>query len=265
MSLNFSDTGKPVAKIKGGKYNGKRISLNPDMHDRDRTDFRRLRIANDAKLQHIPDTTKEREIIYITGPSGSGKSTYTRMFLEEYKKKYKDREIYLFSSLKEDESLDKIKPKRFKICDELWKNPLKVEELAESVVIFDDIDNITNKRQKEAVYDILNNILEVGRHHKITCIVTMHLPTNGRETRRILNEAHAYVYFPHSAGGKIKYLLQEYLDIDKNMIRYFKNAHSRWCCIFKNYPMAYMLEHEIGMLNTTDSDSDGDDGGGQNI
>ena len=30
MSLNFSDTGKPVAKIKGGKYNGKRISLNPD-------------------------------------------------------------------------------------------------------------------------------------------------------------------------------------------------------------------------------------------
>ena len=95
MSLNFSDTGKPVAKIKGGKYNGKRISLNPDMHDRDRTDFRKLRIANDAKLQHIPDATKEREIIYITGPSGSGKSTYTRMCLEEYKKKYKDREIYL--------------------------------------------------------------------------------------------------------------------------------------------------------------------------
>jgi len=30
--------------------------------------------------------------------------------------------------------------------------------------------------------------------------------------------------------------------------------------------MAYMLEHEIGMLNTTDSDSDGgDDGGAQNI
>ena len=30
--------------------------------------------------------------------------------------------------------------------------------------------------------------------------------------------------------------------------------------------MAYMLEHEIGMLNTTDSDDDdADDGGGQNI
>ena len=100
-------------------------------------------------------------------------------------------------------------------------------------MIFDDIDNITNKRQKEAVYDILNNILEVGRHHKITCIVTMHLPTNGRETRRILNEAHAYVYFPHSADGKVKYLLQEYLDVDRQMNRYFKNANTRYVCIFK--------------------------------
>ena len=98
MSLHFSDTGKQVAKIEGGKYNGKRININPDIHAWDETDFRRLRIANDAKFQHIPDTTKERKIIYITGPSGSGKSTYTRMFLEEYKKKYKDREIFLFQS-----------------------------------------------------------------------------------------------------------------------------------------------------------------------
>ena len=85
MSLNFSDTGKPVAKIKGGKYNGKRISINPDIHDGDQTEFKRLRIANDSKFQHIPDTTKERDINYNTGPSGNGKSTYTRMFLEEYK------------------------------------------------------------------------------------------------------------------------------------------------------------------------------------
>ena len=87
MSLNFSDTGKPVAKIKGGKYNGKRISINPDIQSRHQTEFRRLRIANDSKLQHTPDTTEERETIYVTGRSGSGKSTCTRMFIEEYKRK----------------------------------------------------------------------------------------------------------------------------------------------------------------------------------
>ena len=45
------------------------------------------------------------------------------MFLEEYKKKFPKREIYIFSRLKDDESIDKIKPKRFKICDQLWKDP----------------------------------------------------------------------------------------------------------------------------------------------
>jgi hypothetical protein len=176
------------------------------------------------------------------------------MFLEEYKRKYKDREIYLFSSLKEDESLDKIKPKRFKMDDTLWKDPLNAEELKESVCIFDDIDVLSDKKIKEAVYKIMDSVLEIGRHFKITAIITNHLPTNGLFTRRILNEAHCYVFFPHSAGGKIRYLLQEYLDIDKHMIKYFKSANSRWCVIYKNYPMAYMLEHEIGMLHANEDD-----------
>ena len=258
MTLNFNKVGKPVAMIKGGKYDKKLIYINPDLNDKDATDFKQLKIANECKFQQVPDTTKEREILYITGPSGSGKSTYTRMYIEEYKKKYKDREIYLFSSLKEDESLDKIKPKRFKIDDNLWKDPLNAEELKESVCIFDDIDVISDKKIKEAVYSIMNNVLEIGRHFSIAAIITNHLPTNGRDARRILNESMSYTFFPHSAGGKIKYLLQEYLDIDKAMVKYFKNANSRWCTVFKNFPMAYMLEHEIAMLHTNDgSDSDG--------
>ena len=180
--------------IKGGKCDKKIAYINPDLNEHDATDFKHLKIANESKFQQIPDTAKEREIIYITGPSGSGKSTYTRMFLEEYKKKFKDREIYLFSSLKEDESLDKIKPKRFKIDDTLWKDPIQAEELKESVCIFDDIDVISDKKIKEAVYSIMNNVLEIGRHFKIKPIIINHLPTNGRETRRILNEAMQYVF-----------------------------------------------------------------------
>jgi hypothetical protein len=116
--------------------------------------------------------------------------------------KYKNRPIYLFSSLPSDESLDKIKPKRFRLDDSLHEDPIKVAQLEESMCIFDDIDVISNKKIREAVYDILNQILEIGRHYKIDCICTNHLPTNGKETRRILNEAHTVVYFPHIAGGK---------------------------------------------------------------
>ena len=229
--LNLNKVGRPLARIDGGKYSGRVVSVSDQFASNAKEgddglikEFRQLKIANDSKFQHIPDTTKERSIFYITGPSGSGKSTYTRKYLEQYKKKFKNRPIYLFSSLPTDESLDKIKPKRFKLNEALHEDPIKVAELAESMCIFDDIDVISNKKIREAVYDILNQILEIGRHYKIACICTNHLPTNGRETRRILNEAHTITYFPHSAGGKIKYLLEEYVGLDRKQMAYIKKT-----------------------------------------
>jgi len=179
--------------------------------------FKSSQISNDWKFQQVPNTKSEREILYITGRSGSGKSTYTRMYLEQYKKKYKNNPIYMFSSLKE-ESLDSVKPQRFKIDDRLHQDPIQVEDLKDSIVIFDDIDVISNRKIKEAVYNILNQVLEIGRHYKISCIVTNHLPTNGNWTRRILNESSCFVYFPASSSGKIKYVLTEYIDIDKKKL-----------------------------------------------
>ena len=121
--LNLNKVGRPLAKIDGGKYSGRVVSVSDQFRtneaDSDEliSEFRQLKIANDSKFQHVPDTTKEREILYISGPSGSGKSTYTRKYLEQYKKKFKNRPIYLFSSLPSDDSLDKIQPKRIKLED----------------------------------------------------------------------------------------------------------------------------------------------------
>ena len=106
------------------------------------------------------------------------------------------------------------------------------------------------------MYDVLNQVLEIGRHYKIHCVVTNHLPTNGKDTRRILNEAHTVTYFPHSAGGKIKYLLEEYVGLDKKQVAYMRKQNSRWCTIFKNYPQCYVVEHEIGLLNLHDDSSE---------
>ena len=249
MSFNFNGSGKPVAIITGGKYDKKMISLDSDIQDIDQTSFKKLKISNDSKFVPMVNTKTEREVLYITGCSGSGKSTFTRMYLEQYKKKYKNREIYMFSSLKEDKSLDSIKPKRFIIDESLYLDPIKVDDLKESAVIFDDIDVISDKRIKEAVYNTLNQVLEIGRHHSVTVVVTNHLPTNGIWTRRILNESSIYVYFPASAGGQVKYLLTENLDIDKKQIKYWKQCNSRWVLIGKNFPQYYITEHEIGLLN----------------
>jgi len=263
--LNLNKVGRPLAKIGGGKYNGQIVSVSDQFASKEGEEsdglireFRKLKIANDSKFQHIPDTTNERSILYITGPSGSGKSTYTRKYLQEYTKKFKDRPIYLFSSLPKDESLDAVKPKRIRMDASLHEDPIKIEELAQSVCIFDDIDVITDKKIRQAVYDILNQCLEIGRHYKVDTIITNHLPTGGKDTRRVLNEAHAITYFPHSAGGKIKYMLEEYVGLDRKQIAYIKRQKSRWATIFKNYPMTYLLEHEVGLLDQDDDDEEYD-------
>ena len=160
--LTLSKVGRPLAKIDGGKYSGRMVSVSDQFasgNQKEASDglikeFRQLKVANDSKPQQVPDTTKEREILYITGPSGSGKSTYTRKYLEQYKKKYKNRPIYLFSSLSSDDSLDKIGPKRIKLSEGIHMDPIEVEELRESICIFDDIGVISDKKIREAVYDI---------------------------------------------------------------------------------------------------------------
>ena len=246
---------KPLCKIIGGKYNNKVISIDPNISEADYvTTFKKLEIGNSSKLQMIPDTSQERTVWYITGPSGSGKSYFVRMFCEQYKKKFKNNEIYLFSNLKEDVSLDSVKPKRVKLNEELYTDPINVEEFADACVIFDDTDCISDRKIRNAVCSILDQCLEVGRHFRISVLITFHLPSDRQATRKMLNECGYMVYFPQSCSSKIRYVLTTYLDIDEKMIKFFKRLNSRWICIKKNFPMCWVSEHSCALLNVDSDD-----------
>ena len=91
LKLNKEDIS--FAKISNGTHNNTVITMN------DGKGFKQLKIANDAKLQLIPNPKTERDILYITGPSGSGKSTFSLKYLEYYENTLKDNEVYLLSSL----------------------------------------------------------------------------------------------------------------------------------------------------------------------
>jgi hypothetical protein len=52
----------------------------------------------------------------------------------------------MFSSLQEDKSLDSIKPKRFKLDESLYQDPIKMEDVKGSFIIYDDIDVISDKK-----------------------------------------------------------------------------------------------------------------------
>ena len=63
--------------------------------------------------------------------------------------------VDLLSSLPDDEILDNIKPNRITVEDSLIADPINIKEFADTVVMFDDIDVLTNKKIREEAYKIM--------------------------------------------------------------------------------------------------------------
>jgi len=202
-------------------------------------------------LQVIPETDpNKREIIFVAGASGSGKSYWTAGYANEYKKIYPDRNIIIFSKLDDDDILDKLKPLRIEINDELLTNPINMEELKNSLVIFDDTDTISDKLHLNAINQIKTDVLEIGRHFNISAVITSHLLTNYSKTRTILNELHKLVVYPASGSSHaINHVLTQYMGLDKLDVNKIRKLYSRWICVSRHYPSYIIYEKGSYLLN----------------
>lgn len=190
-------------------------------------------------IQHLPNRKQERDILYISARSGAGKSWYAKDYANKYREMYPKRDIYLFSGVSSDAgSIDKIKKlQRINLDAEFMKADIGLDEVCNSLLIFDDIDAIQDKLLLNKLYSLLNLVLTTGRHSKTSVIFTTHTPCNGKLTKIILAEAHSVTLFVKSMGNKsLKYLLDSYYGLDKHQIEKIKNLPSRWITITRTYP-----------------------------
>ena len=117
-------------------------------------------------------------------------------------------------------------------------------------MILDDTDTITNKKILQKVNQIRDDILQCGRHHNVSCLITSHTACNGIQTRLCLNESHFITFFPSGLGGRaLKYLLENYLGLDKPQIKRVKSIDSRAVTIIKGFPQVILAERECYLLN----------------
>lgn len=248
--MNFENIGDPFALLVNTKDKKKNRVLSIGNPKDIINPFNEFQITNEHEhFQQIPNKNTERNILYVTGSSGSGKSYYTSQYIKEYKKMYPKREIYLFSSVGDDAQIDKLKVKRIKLNNDLLSETLTAMDFKDCLVIFDDTDAITNKPLKNKVNQILDSILQTGRHYNVSCILTFHTATGGRDTKMILNEAHSITIFPHNIGGRSsKYLLDGYLGLDKHEINDIKKNPSRWVSILKTYPKIVLSDKMVYTL-----------------
>lgn len=253
--------GNTIAMIKGGKNNNDIVHV-----DFENNEYNSIKLK-DPKSSFLPFFDKksafERLIWYIFAPSGSGKSTLIRDFLLEYLKRTKI-DIFLFSNKTEDDKLDavpNIQRIDLKKIDKNYKNKNKeskedkeneesgrisMEDLRNSICVFDDIDSIPQKNLKDTVYGLMIEILNIGRSYNISCIMGNHANSERMLTKNIISESQFITYFP-DFGLKIEneYLVNKKIRISLNTMKFIQKQRSRWCTIYKFAPMCIILQKMV--------------------
>ncbi len=212
----------------------------------------KIETEDGERIEHMPKLN-QYNVLYVSGMSGSGKSYYVMEWANRYHELHKKNPIYIFSHKPEDpESLDKIKKyKRVKIMeDDFLKTDFSIADLANSLLIFDDIDSIPEAIVLKKLYNILEMCLTLGRSYKVSTIYTTHTPTNGARTKLILAENHSTTLFFHKMGLKpLKYICENYYGLDNKQIQYLRKLPSRWVTLFRSTPMIAVHEHGAIALN----------------
>ena len=186
---------------------------------------------------------------YICGATGSGKTTWACHFIKEILRRRPSMKFYVFSQLKEDDVLDLIKPVRIQLEESLIEEPIPLEKLENSVVLFDDIETIPDKKLKEAVANIRSRCLSEGRHHNISTICTNHQITDYKKTRDMLLECEFITFFPQSGGNNsILRLLQTYIGLSKKQVNRLMSLPSRWVTVYNRAPLTAMYESGVFLL-----------------
>lgn len=259
--LSFESEGHPVASIKSNNRRVKNKIIHLDDKKKSIHGFNELKLSGDDSFQLLPNDKIERAIHYICGSSGSGKTYWIKLFLIEYKKTFPKNDIYVFSPFpEEDKSFEGVKVNYMKIDEELLNDSLTSEDFKNSMIVFDDIEAISNRTLRKDVLRLMDDVLTTGRHYNVSACVVFHEATNGQPTKKILNESHSISFFPRTLSGRsMKYLCDSYLGLEKDEIKRIKKLKTRAVTVVKGYPKVIVSDKEIFCLGCDNDSSDSDD------
>eukprot|EP01080_Neovahlkampfia_damariscottae_P012879 gene12879-7301_t len=120
--------------------------------------------VDDGFLMFVPPLKKSFRM-YVAGPAGSGKSVMCGKIMGEYARNRPNSKIYVFSDVNQDKALDEYNPTRVLLNNEVVENPITISDIVpSSLVLFDDVDAIPDKKNKKSIVSLQNEILRRGRH-----------------------------------------------------------------------------------------------------
>lgn len=262
--LNFDEEGKPLAIISSNLKKKPRknqvvfISEDKITNAHRRLDIDTVKGMEDYKFYLMPSDIFRT--IYVVGAAGSGKSYWVSTYIINFLKMkplFKNR-IYLFSGKNEDEAFDKIVDSkgnkiinRVKLDKDFIEGEFRLEDLRESLLIFDDYDSFyKNKKLNDKLSEIIIQSLNIGRSLQIHVICTCHLPCKGAFTSDILNTAQAIVWFRDMAPAKLNYLLENYTKLSRPQIKDFEKIFDGRSFVYcKTFPKVVISDKKIILVD----------------
>jgi hypothetical protein len=203
---------------------------------------------DDGKMVVLPDKQPER--VFVAARSGAGKSCWAASYMREYLEMFPERKIYLFSTHEGEKAYMQIDHVAIPLDQAFAEALPNLEDLSASLCVFDDCDNLTDKKIATACDALNANLVANGRKYGIHVLTLAHMVTEYRRTRVQLMEANRTVLFPQ--GGS-QYHNQRYLKVYAGLTSHQINAvlgeRSRWVCLDLRAPPSYVTENAVVVLH----------------
>lgn len=192
--------------------------------------------------------TAEPERLYVAGRSGAGKSVVAALYIREWVEQHPGGRVILLSTHDDEKAYESLPVQQMDLDEDFISDPPTVQELANSLVVFDDVDNLQDKKLQAAVGALQNDLIANGRKHGIWTVNLNHQLTDYSRTRHLLNEASRVVFFPGGTTYHISRYLKVYAGLSPLQIKRVLAVKSRWVCLGLGTPMYVLSEHELFIL-----------------
>lgn len=212
----------------------------------------RISLPRHQVMERVIDSNPKVQLAeWICGPRGAGKSHMAGQLARDYARHHPDNDIYLFSQCDTDENLDDLKNlKRVPLTEDLVEQPLECKNLHDSLCIFDDIDNVSDKAVSKVVHNLRDLCLDVGRKSRISVISTTHMLYGGSaKTSAAKRESSAVTVFPGSGEvGALRNYLRTAQGMSKAKIEELLKLDSRWVTVLSSFPKTILSERKAYIL-----------------
>lgn len=200
----------------------------------------------DGTLTMLPSEESER--VFIAGRSGAGKSYISASYMRTYHIMFPGRRIFLLSTHDGEAAYEDIDHTQIALDDGFVENPPGLTELKDSLVVFDDCDNLTQKKISDACKALNNSLISDGRKYNIHVVTLSHMLMDHDRTRKLLNEAQRVIFFPQGNAHHNRRYLKEYAGMEANWVKKILKERSRWVCIDFRAPKSYLTENAVVVI-----------------